>query len=199
MLSCTAGRKNYWRRAPAIQATLRNITEHNRLKAELQILATTDVLTGIVNRRQFLALASRELKRAARLHHPLALAMLDMDGLKHINDTHGHAAGDQVLVAFTDTCRKNIREIDVFARVGGDEFVVLLPETEREEAYKAVERVQLALAAQPVYLGGQPVIVTFSAGITSMTDMVESLDELLARADSALYRAKAAGRNRVAL
>jgi len=71
LLSCTAGRKNYWRRAPAIQATLRNITEHNRLKAELQILATTDVLTGIVNRRQFLALASRELKRAARLRHPL--------------------------------------------------------------------------------------------------------------------------------
>ena len=178
--------------------TLRDLTEL-RLRAELEQLATTDTLTGINNRRRFLALAPDALQRAMRLHNPLALVMLDVDGLKHVNDTYGHAAGDQVLVTFSEVCKQHIRAIDVFARVGGDEFVLLLPETTREEAYRVAERVRLALATRLLELDGQQYVVKFSAGIAGMVDASESLDALLARADLAMYRAKEAGRNRVAM
>ena len=183
---------------PTIQATMRDVTERNSLRTALQRLATTDELTSLLNRRHFIALASGELKRAAHQKQPPALVMLDVDRLKHVNDTYGHAAGDQVLVTFSDECKQHIRDIDVFARIGGDEFALLLPETTSEEAYQVVERVRLALAARPLAFDGQQHVVTISAGIAIMADARESLDTLLARADLALYRAKEAGRNRTA-
>ncbi len=178
--------------------TLRDLTEL-RLRAELEQLATTDTLTGINNRHRFLTLAPDKLESAMRLHHPPSLVMLDVDGLKHVNDTYGHAAGDQVLVTFAGACRKLVREIDVFARIGGDEFVLLLPETTCEEACRVMERIKMTLTTLPIDLGGQPYVVNFSAGVAGMADANESLDALLARADLALYRAKEAGRNRVAM
>jgi diguanylate cyclase (GGDEF)-like protein/PAS domain S-box-containing protein len=175
----------------------RDITERWRLREELRQQATTDDLTGIANRRHFLALAQGELKRAVRLKHPLALALIDLDHFKAINDTYGHATGDQALVNLALVCRKSIREIDVFARFGGDEFALLLPETTREQAVVVVERMRLALADRPLRQGGPAVELTVSAGITDLAGEADSLDGLLGRADRALYRAKEAGRNRV--
>ncbi|HYN77718.1 MAG TPA: diguanylate cyclase, partial [Lamprocystis sp. (in: g-proteobacteria)] len=175
-----------------------DITERRHLQDKLRQQATTDDLTGITNRRHFLDLAQIETRRALRHAHPLSLALLDIDHFKQINDVHGHAAGDQALLELTRICRGNMREIDVFARFGGDEFVALLPETGRAEARAVMDRVRLALAArQPVDLGGSPVAITISVGVASLARDGDSLDALLMRADQALYQAKNAGRNQV--
>ena len=171
------------------------ILVNQRLSTELEQRATTDELTGIANRRHFLELAQNEIQRARRLNHPLMLALIDIDHFKHINDTFGHAIGDQALLVWTHLCQNNIRQIDVFARFGGDEFVVLLPETMHEQAYDVVEQVRSALIAEPMNLGGQTVRMTISSGIASLASDVDTLDTLLERADRALYRAKEAGRN----
>ena len=179
------------------QGVARDITERRRLQEELEQQATTDDLIGIFNRRHFLRLAQQELKRAVRLKHPVAVALLDIDRLKEINDTLGHAAGDQTLFRFAKICKASIREIDVFARFGGDEFALLLPEANQEQAYQAIERVRATLAATSTNFESKLVSFTISAGISSLADDHETLDSLLARADRALYRAKEAGRNRV--
>jgi diguanylate cyclase (GGDEF)-like protein/PAS domain S-box-containing protein len=175
----------------------RDITESKRLQDELQEQATTDELTGVTNRRHFLALASAELKRALRLKHPLVIVLIDIDHFKSINDAHGHIAGDQALLMFTKICQKNIREIDVFARIGGDEFALLLPETGPEQAFLMIERMRLTLMAQVMDQAGTLVSITISSGIAALADDQEPLDTLLRRADLALYRAKESGRNRV--
>jgi diguanylate cyclase (GGDEF)-like protein/PAS domain S-box-containing protein len=178
-----------------------DITERKRLQEELRQQATTDVLTGTFNRRYFMELAAHELKRAARHQHPLAIAVMDLDHFKLINDTYGHAAGDQTLVHFTKICQKNIRDIDVFARLGGDEFVLLLPNTNGEQARDVVERIRLALIDQPIDLDGNPVRLTFSSGVAGLTHAHsgENLDTVFNRADQALYQAKQTGRNRVSV
>ncbi|MBV5307897.1 sensor domain-containing diguanylate cyclase [Chromatium okenii] len=172
-----------------------DITERTRLEAELQKQATTDELTGLVNRRHFMALAEIELKRARRFKCPFAIVSIDLDRLKYVNDTYGHAAGDQALITLAQCGQKTLREIDVWARFGGDEFAVLLPEATREQAHEAIERLCYALAGSSLMLSNDLVILTVSAGIACLIDDDESLDELLKRADQALYRAKAAGRN----
>ncbi len=171
------------------------ILVNQRLSTELEQRATTDELTGIANRRHFLELAQNEIQHALRFNRPLALALIDIDRFKQINDTYGHAVGDQALLVWTHLCQNNIRQIDVFARFGGDEFVVLLPETMHEQAYDVVEQVRSALIAEPMNLGGQTVRMTISSGIASLASDVDTLDTLLERADRALYRAKEAGRN----
>jgi diguanylate cyclase (GGDEF)-like protein/PAS domain S-box-containing protein len=181
-----------------VVALLEDITERKRLEEQLQQYATIDELTSVINRRRFIDLATIEIKRTVRINHPLSLAMLDIDHFKHINDTYGHAVGDQALITLTRTCQENLREIDVLARFGGDEFVVLLPETTLCEAQAGTERVRLALTAHPVDLGGKPVAMTISVGIAGLGSESMSLDALLERADKALYQAKEAGRNRVA-
>lgn len=174
-----------------------DITDRKKLQEELRQQATTDELTRVSNRRHFMELAQGEIKRALRLKRPPAVALIDIDHFKQVNDTLGHAAGDQALVAFTKICQKQIREIDVFARFGGDEFVLLLPETSQEQAYEVLERVRLAVTAQPLNLGGIPVALTISAGIANLSNGQESFDMVLSQADQALYRAKEAGRNKV--
>jgi diguanylate cyclase (GGDEF)-like protein/PAS domain S-box-containing protein len=174
-----------------------DITERKRLEAELQLQATLDELTGISNRRYFLKLATNEIKRALRLNHPLTIAILDIDHFKNINDSYGHASGDQALVAFSQICQEQLREIDLFARIGGDEFALLLPETNPTQSVMAVERVRIAIAAQVLTLAGEPVTITISAGIAGLEGQCETLDALMDRADQALYRAKGAGRNRI--
>jgi diguanylate cyclase (GGDEF)-like protein len=161
--------------------------------------ATTDELTGVSNRRYFLELASRELKRAVRLNHPLAIAIIDIDHFKTVNDIYGHAAGDQALLTIAKICLKNIREIDIFARMGGDEFALLLPETKREQVYTIVERIRLTLESLTMDIAGKPVTITISSGISILKSKDESLDILLSQADKALYKAKESGRNRVIL
>ncbi len=175
------------------------ITERTRLEDELRHQATTDTLTGISNRRHFLELAQNEINRAKRLNHPLAIALLDIDHFKNINDVYGHATGDQALMAFVTTCHLNLREIDVFARLGGDEFVILLPETDCDQAYTALERFRKTLTAAPFDFAGQSVQITSSIGISNLANENESLDTFLGRADEALYQAKEAGRNQIAI
>lgn len=174
-----------------------DITERKRLEEQLHQQATTDELTGVTNRRRFIELAQAEMRRAIRLQRPLALALIDIDHFKQINDTHGHAAGDQALLMLAAVTQRNIRAIDVFARFGGDEFAVLMPETNREQACEVMDRVCMVLAAQPVDFGGVPFAITISSGVACLASGEESMDSLLKRADQALYAAKAAGRNRV--
>lgn len=176
-----------------------DITERKKLQEDLRQQATTDELTKVSNRRHFIELANSEIKRAIRHKRPPAVALIDIDHFKQINDTYGHAIGDLALIAFTQICQKQIREIDVFARFGGDEFVLLFPETSQEQAYEIVERIRLTLITNPVDLDGRPVTITLSCGIASLGDEQTSFDALLNRADQALYRAKESGRNRVVI
>ncbi|WPL16389.1 putative diguanylate cyclase YdaM [Thiorhodovibrio winogradskyi] len=171
--------------------------ESKRLQDLLRHQATTDELTGLANRRAFMDQAGRELKRAQRHGKLFSLALIDLDRFKQINDTHGHAVGDQALVALTRVCLDSIREIDLLARLGGDEFALLLPETDQALAYQVVERMRLALTARPVRCGDLDVKLSISAGVACHAHPEQSLDALLIATDQALYRAKEAGRNRV--
>lgn len=176
-----------------------DITERKRLEAALQQQATTDELTGLVNRRHFIQLAGEEMRRAHRLGHPIGIALIDLDNLKKINDTLGHAAGDQALIALARVGRETLRAIDVLARFGGDEFALLLPESTGGQAYEAVERLRRAMRSTPIAVGNGTITLSLSAGVVGAMSGGESLDMLLNRADGALYDAKAQGRNRVVL
>lgn len=188
-----------WDGEPSWFITWRDATERKRLHAELHEQATTDSLTGVLNRHRFMQIATREIRRAQRLGSPLAMAVLDLDHFKRINDTYGHAVGDQVLQAVTTTCCQAIREIDVFGRLGGDEFVLLLPETGGEQAVTLLERLRAKLALTPIGVEGDSVEVTVSAGVATWDGAGDYLDALIDRADRAMYRAKESGRNRVVL
>ena len=175
-------------------------TEHRRLEERLRQQAITDELTGAYNRRHFVQLAHAELRRAQRSGHPASVALVDLDRFKHVNDRYGHAAGDRVLSSFTRICREEIRqEIDVFARFGGDEFVILFPETDPERARSIMERIRATLSERPFDFDGTSFALTMSVGIASSgpESGSESVDAILARADKALYGAKEGGRNRV--
>jgi len=124
------------------------------------------------------------------------IAVIDLDYFKQINDTYGHAAGDTVLRAFAQTCRQHSCDFDLFARFGGDEFALLLPGANCDQAAAVLERIRQATTV-PINLGGQPIAVTISVGLTSLSNANDSADTLMSRADHALYQAKAAGRNRV--
>lgn len=174
-----------------------DITERKQLEDELHHQATTDSLTGVFNRRHFEQLATAEMKRAIRLGHPLTIVLIDIDHFKHVNDTYGHAAGDQALLTFTTLCQRNIREIDIFSRFGGDEFALLLPEANSRQAYAVIERIRQAIATEPIDLDGKLISLTISSGIASVSDAGEDFDKLLIKADQALYRAKEAGRNKI--
>lgn len=180
--------------------------EHlRRQKAELaqaleQIrqLATHDDLTGLLNRRAMLDRMQIEQHRSLRSGSPLLIAQLDIDHFKAVNDTHGHAAGDLVLQRFADTVRRNVRDTDVLARWGGEEFVLLLCDTPAADAVALMERLRQAVQAMqvPVPQGGGPITVTVSIGLARHTP-ADPLAGTLERADQALYAAKAGWRNRV--
>ncbi len=175
------------------------ITERKRLEDKLKEQATTDELTGIANRRYMIELANGEIRRAVRGKRPLSIALFDIDHFKFVNDTLGHAAGDQALLALTQICNQNVRGIDTFARFGGDEFALLLPESDGEQAFIVAERIRLAITEVPLDLGGKPVSITISSGIASLSGDQDTFDEILSRADKALYEAKESGRNRVVI
>lgn len=179
-------------------ALVREIEERKKLEAELTRLATTDALTGTLNRRRFMELADTELERARRHGRPLTLMMMDIDHFKRINDTHGHAAGDAALVAFTHCVGGLLRDADVFARLGGEEFAVLLPETAMPAALALAERLRVAVAELTVDAPSGPFSMTVSTGLSATLDgRNTSPDRLLGESDQALYAAKQAGRDRV--
>ena len=160
---------------------------------ELQRLATTDRLTGVWNRTHLEAILVAELARAERYHQPLSLLIIDVDHFKSINDTLGHLAGDAVLIELTRRIRAQVRSVDVLARWGGEEFVVLLPECGAAEGLMVAEKLRALVADQPCPAVGR---VTASFGLAQFQP-AETLDSCLHRADEALYAAKQGGRNRV--
>jgi len=176
----------------------RDITERRILQQELQQQARMDYLTGLANRRYFMEQAEVELARAIRYGSPLSLLMLDIDFFKKVNDTYGHKTGDVVLQALSQTCRNELREIDIPSRLGGEEFAVLLPETDGERAVEVAERLRKAIAELRIPLeSGLPLQFTVSIGVATLIGEHVNVDMLLSLADQALYKAKNGGRNRV--
>jgi diguanylate cyclase (GGDEF)-like protein len=168
-----------------------------QLNTRLEHLAMTDELTGLANRRSFFVRGNEEIGRARRYQTPLAVMMLDLDRFKDTNDTYGHEAGDLVLQCVAQALRANVREVDLAARLGGEEFGVLLPSTSAEDAAVLAERVRVAVATGSRCREGQPAGVTASIGVAELADEMRDLDALLRAADASLYQAKAQGRDRV--
>ncbi len=173
-----------------------DVTSRIEIEEQLRKLATTDGLTGVFNRRHFFELAEAEVRRCERYGQPMALAMIDVDHFKRLNDRHGHAAGDDALRALARVSAAQIRNVDVLARYGGEEFVVLLPETSLEGAVLVVERLRARVAAEVLKTPSGPDSMTVSIGVVERWQG-EALDETLRRADASLYLAKAQGRDRV--
>jgi diguanylate cyclase (GGDEF)-like protein/PAS domain S-box-containing protein len=174
------------------------ISERRELEEELRHLASTDPLTGLLNRRSFFLTAEQEIARQHRHPRPLAVAMLDLDHFKSINDRFGHQAGDEALRIFAEVCRRHLREPDFMGRLGGEEFAVMLPETSVEQAMLAMERLRAAVEEIKVQIANdQAISITVSIGITGFEQSDFKIDSALQRADKALYRAKTSGRNGV--
>ena len=164
----------------------------------LHEIARTDPLTGVSNRRRFLELFAREFERVHRYGGELSCVMLDLDHFKAINDRHGHAAGDRVLVAAAEAFRGSLRTADVIARWGGEEFALLLPQTNLAGAQAVAERCRRALEEATITAEGERVPVTVSVGVAGLRGGgLDSPDALMRSADEALYEAKSSGRNRV--
>ena len=172
--------------------------ENARLFEQVQKLSVTDPLTGLHNRRYLTEQGQRMVALAARHHKPLALAMIDLDHFKGVNDTHGHAVGDDVLRAAAATLGATQRCTDLCARFGGEELCVVSPETSLDGARESAERFLVALGAL-THTGKDAALfhVTASIGVASLSSRSETLEALIRRADAALYRAKGEGRNRV--
>lgn len=180
-------------------ALVRDISENKKTEEELLRLAATDPLTGAFNRREFTAIADREALRSSRYHHPLSIVMFDLDHFKRLNDTYGHAAGDKALQRFTTLCCNALRNVDIFGRWGGEEFVALLPETDVEGAAIISERLRKIIADNVLAYNEHKINFTVSIGIAQYKDGEVSVDAPLSRADSAVYDAKKAGRNRISV
>jgi two-component system, cell cycle response regulator len=162
-------------------------------------LAVTDALTGLYNRRHMDTQVAALVDSAANRGTPLSVLAVDVDHFKSVNDSHGHDAGDRVLQELAARIRKNTRSLDLAFRTGGEEFVIVLPSTDRAVALKVAERLRRSVSAKPFNAGARaaPLPVTISVGIASLESPNDTLEELLKRADLALYRAKREGRNRV--
>ena len=171
---------------------------HNAiLYSETQNLAATDPLTGQLNRRSFFELGEREISRFERFGHSFSWIMFDVDLFKQVNDRYGHPAGDQVLIEIVDRCCKVIRHVDVLGRYGGDEFVILLPETDHQMARDIAERIRTSVSGSPIMTDSGPIDVSISVGITQVTSDTADLGLLLNKVDQALYKSKKAGRNTI--
>jgi diguanylate cyclase (GGDEF)-like protein len=163
-----------------------------RMRIEFEHIATHDSLTLALTRRAWLENCTRELERCRRHGHEMAVVMMDMDHFKNINDTHGHQVGDQVLVDFSQRVRQQLRQPDRLGRFGGEEFVLLLPETSPDDALKVAQRIRTSRRLSPTVPQ-----CTVSIGIANYESDTDTINHLLAHADEALYRAKDLGRNRV--
>ena len=173
--------------------------ERARLFQEVQSLALTDPLTDLHNRRSLFELSRMEFSRAKRLNRPISCMMLDLDHFKQINDNYGHQMGDYVLQEFAQRCKNSVREIDLIGRYGGEELVIILPETDLQTALQIAERTRNAIAEIPIKFPDQEISVTVSIGVATKDENTEYLETLIARADQAMYIAKHKGRNRVAI
>jgi diguanylate cyclase (GGDEF)-like protein len=166
-------------------------------RRELEIQARTDRLTGVINRGAIISHLEQEIERAQREGGLLGLGMLDIDHFKKVNDVHGHAAGDEVLREVVRRSVSVLRRYDVFGRVGGEEFLVVVPGADARELEEVLQRIRQAIAKTPIAVAGREIAVT--VGLGGATRAGDSADELIARADDALYAAKVAGRDRVSM
>ncbi|MBU1364094.1 MAG: sensor domain-containing diguanylate cyclase [Gammaproteobacteria bacterium] len=192
--------------AAANQQLARQNAELDRMNAALQVLATTDALTGLANRRLLIETGEKECRRGPRFAQPLSLLILDIDHFKNVNDQWGHPVGDRVLIAIADLCRSRFRQgTDVVARIGGEEFAILMPATPYEEGKRVAEWLREAIANLRIDVAEDiTATCTASIGVASLpakdaqaTDAAWNFDQLFIAADRALYQAKAAGRNSV--
>jgi diguanylate cyclase (GGDEF)-like protein/PAS domain S-box-containing protein len=175
----------------------KDITERREAEEQLQKLAVTDPLTGLSNRRHFLQIAEKETAWSLRYKHPLSVMVMDLDYFKTVNDLHGHAKGDEVLVKIARTCLSAVRSSDLFARFGGEEFAALLPMTNLSQSKALGHRLRHQVARAAVKSDQGMIRLTASVGVAEFTDKDGDIEQTLARADKVLYRAKEAGRNRV--
>jgi len=170
-----------------------------RALTQIKFLSETDELTGIYNLRAFTAISERVFKQATRYSRPFGILMIDSDSLKAVNDSYGHEAGNHLLKLTVQCIQSQVRDADFVARYGGDEFVILLPETPTSGAVEVANRIRRGVESTPLALKGKKVKTTVSIGVASFPDHGNSLDDVLKMADEAMYTSKAAGRNRVTL
>jgi len=168
-----------------------------RALMQIKFLSETDELTGMYNRRAFTTISERVFKQASRYVRPLTVLMIDSDSLKTVNDAYGHEAGNHLLKLTVQCIQSQLRDADFVARYGGDEFVVLLPETPPRGAVEVANRIRRSVESTPLALKGKKVRTTVSIGIASFPDHGDSLEDILKQADEAMYTSKADGRNRV--
>ena len=177
---------------------LYDISERKVAEQELRKQATTDSLTGVYNRRHFYDLAEPIFNQTVRYERNLAALMIDLDHFKKINDQYLHHIGDQVLIAIANLIQNQIRSPDIMGRYGGEEFVILMPETDINESRQAAERIRHSVASKPIETDIGPVPITISVGLATFDHKQDvNIDVLVNRADQALYAAKQSGRNRV--
>jgi len=172
-----------------------------RLYSEVQRLAVTDALTNLLNRRGIFEQAQKEVEIAQKLNLPLSLLWLDLDHFKSINDQYGHHIGDEVVREVAARVRSALRDRDLVGRYGGeggDEYIIVLPETDLHRARQVAERLRITVSETPILTGKGPLSITASIGVTNLMDETEELAALLHRADESMYAAKTAGRNRIA-
>ncbi len=177
--------------------TYSDVTDIVRHAEELERLATTDGMTGIYNRRHFMTLADHELNRSRRYGRPLSFLMIDIDFFKSINDRFGHEVGDHMIVHLTTLACASKRDLDVLARIGGEEFALLLPETDMAQAQLVAERLRRDVAENPLIANSDRISTTISIGVAACSDATIGIADLMRAADQALYEAKGGGRNRV--
>lgn len=182
------------------QTVLKFVDEHNieaGYHSELYESTIRDALTGLYNRRHAMAVLKTEIARASRDSGSLALVILDIDFFKEINDEFGHLAGDGVLKQVTGIAAKRVREADTFARIGGEEFALILPDTGHDEACRIAESIRESVESAAIEVGGEERRVTISGGVATWAPEIEAMSELLRLADLRLYEAKTSGRNRI--
>lgn len=175
------------------------IKQKKLLEEELRAIATIDSLTGVYMRHQLLEFGENELKRFHRSGNSLCVLMLDIDHFKNINDTYGHSVGDGALRHFTNECSALLRTTDIIGRVGGEEFVIIMPDSESDEGYIVAERIRKTIAESIFLRDGLSVSFTVSIGLYKFTKEDHSFEKALSKADSALYEAKGTGRNHVVI
>lgn len=187
------------KKKPYFAAIVRDVNGDRKTEEELVRLAAIDALTGCLNRREFSNIAEREALRARRYASKLSVMLIDIDHFRNLNELHGQDAGDKILQRLTALCCGALRNVDVFARWGGEEFIVLLPETDVEKAQIIAERLRKETMENAINHEGRQIAYTVSIGIAGFKDTESSIEGPVARAQQALNEAKRAGRNQVSI
>jgi len=175
----------------------RDISRLKQIQTDLEKLATQDPLTHVYNRRHFYTLAEVEIQRSLRSHSPFSVILVDIDHFKNVNDKYGHKAGDEVLIHFTKVCIQNLRKVDIFSRFGGEEFAIVLPEADLDQAKETAERIRKIVESTVLNIDEHQFKITASFGVSTFRGSPDTLELLLQKSDKALYTAKNKGRNRV--